>query len=456
MRRLTAIFSVVGIGAIALYFLVTGDSSPSLVHHHNGERWYRIEQNGQHIGYMHNRVYDQTLTTHINYRPPDAPAVTIRQRLKFAAAAPFALQTAAYSQRVGKQYSAVSLLSRADNTEFADYQATILRNSSANRATFQGQLKLSDMYSVERWLSSEPAPGSTLSAPYPDFEQLRVNHRQHQLLARDPQGYDLIGADADATTQTRLNKDFVATKLTMAGRYDVILSDSKNATPKASAATRRPVAKKILLSQALTQRQRLQQLELQVLGDTTLPSTLITTLGELSAGSVYAEPRSYIGEHIDYPISHPKIKTLLARFALSGNNLSTAQELVEFTNRQLSYVENQYAGTVLTALEQRRGECTDFADLYTTLARRLGLPARTVYGLAYDAQDAPGFRFHAWNEVYVEDRWHSVDPTWNQVVADATHIPLTDSQYADVSRQRAGRPLEFRLLKARYLDDPTP
>lgn len=456
MRRITTILAVVGIGAMALYFLATGDSSPDLVHHHNGERWYRIEQNGQHIGYMHNRVYDQTLTTRINYRPPDAPAVTIRQRLQFATAAPFALQTAAYSQRVGEQYSAVSLLSRAGNTEFADYEATILRSSSANRATFKGQLKLSDMYAVERWLSSEPAPGSTLSAPYPDFEQLRVNHRQHRLLAKDPQGYDLIGVDADATTQTRLNKDFVATQLTMAGRYDVILSDSKNAMPKASTATQRPVAKKILLNKALTQRHRLQQLELQVLGNTALPSILMTTLGGLSTDSVDADPRSYIDEHIDYPISHPKIKTLLGRFAASGNNLSTAQKLVAFTNRQLSYAENQYAGTVLTALEQRRGECTDFADLYTTLARRLGLPARTVYGLAYDAQGAPGFRFHAWNEVYVEGRWHSVDPTWNQVVADATHIPLTDAEYADVSQQRAGRPLEFRLLKARYLEDPTP
>ena len=102
------------------------------------------------------------------------------------------------------------------------------------------------------------------------------------------------------------------------------------------------------------------------------------------------------------------------RFERSSDELVTAHNLVAFTHGQLNYVEHQYAGTVLTALELRRGECTDFADLYTTLARSLGLPARTVYGLAYDGEGSPGFRFHAWNEVYANDRWHSIDATWNQ------------------------------------------
>ena len=115
----------------------------------------------------------------------------------------------------------------------------------------------------------------------------------------------------------------------------------------------------------------------------------------------------------------------------------------------------EYAGTVLTALELRRGECTDFADLYTTLARGLGLPTRTVYGLAYDGEGLPGFRFHAWNEVYANKRWHSIDATWNQTSTDATHIPLSDEQYADLLRLRIEQPLAFRLQAARYRKDAT-
>ena len=58
---------------------------------------------------MHNTVAAQTLTTHINYRAPEAPAVVIHQRLQFADQPPFGLRRAAYFQRIGDQHSVVSV-----------------------------------------------------------------------------------------------------------------------------------------------------------------------------------------------------------------------------------------------------------------------------------------------------------------------------------------------------------
>jgi len=55
----------------------------------------------------------------------------------------------------------------------------------------------------------------------------------------------------------------------------------------------------------------------------------------------------------------------------------------------------------------------------------LGIPARTVFGMAYADEGQPAFAFHAWNEVSVDGEWRAVDPTWNQVRVDATHIPLS-------------------------------
>jgi transglutaminase-like putative cysteine protease len=52
------------------------------------------------------------------------------------------------------------------------------------------------------------------------------------------------------------------------------------------------------------------------------------------------------------------------------------------------------------------------------MARALGVPARTVAGLLY----AKGrFYYHAWAEVYLGD-WVAVDPTLDQVPADAAHV----------------------------------
>ena len=67
------------------------------------------------------------------------------------------------------------------------YTATILRNNSVNQTEFAGSLTLADLYSVERWLQSDPELGSTLRAPYPDFETA-VSYREHRLLNKDSEG----------------------------------------------------------------------------------------------------------------------------------------------------------------------------------------------------------------------------------------------------------------------------
>jgi hypothetical protein len=109
VRRVFWLLLILGLGGS--YMLVSKSIAPqsSVAHHADGERWYRIEQNSQHIGYMRNTVRGLALTTQINYHPPDAPTVVINQQLHFSPTAPWLLQRAAYSQRIGEQYSAVSL-----------------------------------------------------------------------------------------------------------------------------------------------------------------------------------------------------------------------------------------------------------------------------------------------------------------------------------------------------------
>ena len=86
-------------------------------------------------------------------------------------------------------------------------------------------------------------------------------------------------------------------------------------------------------------------------------------------------------------------------------------------------------------LRRRRGDANDRVVLFVAMARALGVPARPVAGLLY----ARGrFYYHAWAEVYLGD-WIAVDPTFDQVPADAAHVRLAIGRLA--------RPLELvRLL----------
>lgn len=77
-------------------------------------------------------------------------------------------------------------------------------------------------------------------------------------------------------------------------------------------------------------------------------------------------------------------------------------------------------GGALASLKERSGNCQTHARLYTALARSRGIPTRFVSGLVY--QQGKGFLYHSWAESYLGDRWVAVDPTYNQLPADPTHL----------------------------------
>lgn len=74
----------------------------------------------------------------------------------------------------------------------------------------------------------------------------------------------------------------------------------------------------------------------------------------------------------------------------------------------------------LTVLENQVGDCNEHAVLLTALLRAAGIPARVCVGVVYTAGR---FYYHAWVEAHV-GTWVSLDPTMNQMPADATHIKL--------------------------------
>lgn len=77
----------------------------------------------------------------------------------------------------------------------------------------------------------------------------------------------------------------------------------------------------------------------------------------------------------------------------------------------------------LEVLDSLEGDCTEHSVLFVALARAAGLPAREVAGLIYMDGAKPGFYFHEWAKVWV-GKWIDMDPTWNQPLADVTHIKL--------------------------------
>jgi len=72
-------------------------------------------------------------------------------------------------------------------------------------------------------------------------------------------------------------------------------------------------------------------------------------------------------------------------------------------------------------LEARAGDCNEHAVLFAALARAAGLPTRVEAGVVYANR---AFLYHAWDAVWLGAGWVTVDPTFDQMPADATHVEL--------------------------------
>lgn len=103
--------------------------------------------------------------------------------------------------------------------------------------------------------------------------------------------------------------------------------------------------------------------------------------------------------------------------------------------------------SVLDIIREKRGDCTEHALLFAVLARAAGIPAREAGGWLYMDDNTRAFGGHAWDEVILDGHWVPVDPAWNQMEPDPTHIQFSagESKIADI--QCLSGKLKVRVLK---------
>ncbi len=133
-----------------------------------------------------------------------------------------------------------------------------------------------------------------------------------------------------------------------------------------------------------------------------------------------------------------KVVFLLANWTQTNiaYNLSTLN--VE-ANEKSSYV-----------LEHREGVCDELTNLFISLARSRGIPARFVSGIVYSNQ---GYTFgaHGWAEVYIDGQWIPVDVTFGTFGwVDPSHIKFKEelgSNSASLFYSATGNNLNIGLGK---------
>lgn len=91
-------------------------------------------------------------------------------------------------------------------------------------------------------------------------------------------------------------------------------------------------------------------------------------------------------------------------------------------------------------IKQGFGRCWDFSDVFITLCRAAGIPARQVYGIVYKKGG------HAWSEVYLEDKgWVPIDAPRKRLGVENTFIPISISEDGNMTLVYTSAPKVERI-----------
>ncbi|MDX1431761.1 MAG: transglutaminase-like domain-containing protein [Gammaproteobacteria bacterium] len=157
----------------------------------------------------------------------------------------------------------------------------------------------------------------------------------------------------------------------------------------------------------------------------------------------------YLRSTVAVPSRHAHIRELAGEIA--GSAASPREQAAKLVRWIEDNVENVAVDSfsALDVLATRKAECQGNTYLYAAFARALDIPTRVVNGLVYSDSYGGGFFYHTWAESLLEGRWASVDPTFGQVDADATHVKILEGESLDQLAPMVGL---MGRLRARILE----
>jgi transglutaminase-like putative cysteine protease len=158
----------------------------------------------------------------------------------------------------------------------------------------------------------------------------------------------------------------------------------------------------------------------------------------------------------------PEIRNLASELIGDRNDLYEIEYIfAEYVRKNIAYDMGTLTSDVNQksswVLRNRRGVCDELTNLFISLNRASGIPARFVSGIAYtNLEDVFGESWvpHAWAEVYYPGiGWIPYDVTYGQYgFIDAGHIKLSDSEDSSSSNVNYNYVGKDILLKPGNID----
>ncbi len=130
----------------------------------------------------------------------------------------------------------------------------------------------------------------------------------------------------------------------------------------------------------------------------------------------YLEPTPFLQS------DDPEIQNLAMQVTQDAtNDREKVQRILDFVYEYLKKEPVVSLPSALDVLHMKKGDCNEHSVLFAALARAAGIPTEITVGLIYQNG---AYYYHAWDAVYLGEKWYFVDPIFHEFPADIGHIML--------------------------------
>ena len=409
-----------------------------------GDYWYEITDGGRGIGYLNEEIslgkQGISVFSRLDYSINGSKSVSSQRRLLFSASPPYNLIKGTERKGYGKDAIDLSIelaLENKNRWEPNEYLTRITANGESSTEPTTASINFLDLnrlsYAVFSGLDRRD-----IAENYQIFDFSTLSNRivESELVTKSSESV-MIESTVDSVMHRSTYSNLgILERSEFGSQYSIKKSTEREIIQSLSNGTFVAASKefpKILLDRMLADPGKIKELSLKLDSNNadqevfrnTLPIALSTEIGDHKKHSSSELPRLPTNQTATFPTRHPKILRILGEFQHQESGIDNVSALIAFIHELVDYEDIPDSQGVLETLDSGRGDCTEFADLFTTLARSIGIPTQTVFGIVYETGGIPKMAFHAWNEIEINEKIIEIDPTWQQIPADGSHIRLS-------------------------------
>ena len=411
-----------------------------------GDYWYKITDRDKGVGYLNEEISlteeGISIFSLLDYSINGLEPVSSEKRLIFSASPPYHLIKGTERRGYGNEAVDLSIDLEPENTiglEPNGYLIRLTANGESSTETTTASINFLDLnrlsYAVFSGLGEK---GITENHQIFDFSSLSNQIVASELITKSSDSVMIESTVDSVMHRLTYSKLGILERSDFGSQYSIQKSSEREVIQSLSDrdfAADSKAFPKILLDRMLSDTSNLKGLSLKLDSVTAGHKIFRDTLTISLSSHVRDHRKNSSAERRQLPMNqtatfltrHPTIVSVLERFQRREHDIDNVSALIALIHELVEYKDIPNSQGVLETLDSGRGDCTEFADLFTTLARSIGIPTQTVFGIVYEQGEVPKMAFHAWNEIQINKKFLEIDPTWQQIPVDGTHIKLSQN-----------------------------